>query len=89
MPKPMPKSKVEKVGNLILTLLREAKRNAGPKGRISVNDPDYAEAYGVHRGFLIAYYGNHHQGMAVVLPDGTTTTAQDWFRTFRDQADPL
>lgn len=88
MPKPMPKSKVEKVGDLILSLLREAKKKAGPKRRIPVNDPDYAEAYGAHRGFLLAFYGNYSQEMAVVLPDGTETTAQGWFRTFRDQADP-
>lgn len=88
MPKPLPKHRVEKVESLILGLLQDAKKRVGPKGGIPVCDPDYAEAYGVHRGFLIAMYGEFYQLLPIVLPDGSLTNAQDWFRSLRGRVDP-
>lgn len=82
-PKPMPKTKLEKVEALIVALIKDAKKKVGKAGRIAVSDPDYAEAFGAHRGFLIAFYGAYDQSMLVTLPDGCVTTANDWFRSLR------
>jgi hypothetical protein len=82
----MPKTKVEKIEASILIMLRAAKKQAG-KGQIPINDPDYAEAYGLHRGFLVGIYGAYSQALRIGLPDGRVVTAQEWFRSLRDRVE--
>lgn len=84
--KMMPKTRLKEVEDSILTLLRYAKRRSG-KAQIPVNDPDYAEAFGLHRGFIIAVYGKYSQTQTVGLPDGSVPTAHEWFRSLRERAE--
>jgi hypothetical protein len=86
MAKPMPKTHVDEIEKVIIDLLVNAKHKAG-KGQVPVCDPDYADAFGTHRGFLIGRYGKYRQSMDIILPDGTRTTANAWFRDLCDRAE--
>ncbi len=82
--KALSKTKLEYVEKTILALLKDFYKKPGRPG---VNDPDYAEAFGIHRGFLIANYGRYDSGMEIKLPDGTILKANDWFRSLKEQAE--
>lgn len=85
----MPAKKTQEVEALILKLLVAAAKASKVKSiwNVPVSHPDYAEAYGVHRGYLIGIYGSYDQDQRISLPSALVLSANDWWRSLMDRAD--
>jgi hypothetical protein len=74
--------------SLAKALLGHAKAKADKNGRIPVNDPDYAEAFGLLRGVLLATYGRPGIDTPIRLEaerGEATGTGRDWLNRLKTE----